>query len=146
MTLDNEVPDVIKLGKNLKPGDLIRDKRGHHSSGIIHRVNGLQKFYDGESNYEFFSLNDGGIGVCSSKLDPEEEFKVVCGRKEIIRAYDIIELSLLRTAANAVEGRTSLVRVKEMAFKNLNKKLDEMKQSIIKEKLDGQASEGCDVQ
>jgi len=146
MPIDNEVPDVIKLGKDLEPGDLIRGKRGHHSSGIIYRVNGLQKFYSGELHYEFFSLNDGGSGIYSSRLDPEEEFKVVCGRKEIIRAYDIIELSLLRAAANAVEGRTSLVRVKEMAFNNLNKKLDEMKQSIIKEKLDGQASEGCDVQ
>ena len=136
MPIDNDTPDIIKLGRDLQPGDVTND-------GVVCDVNGLENFYRGEPHYEFFCLNDP-CGIYSRRFNPKEDVTVTLSRKKILRAYDIIELGLLRIAANAVEDRNKLVRVKSLAIDRMNKKLCEMKKAI-KENVDGQASEGCDV-
>ena len=127
MPIDNEAPDVIKLGKDLKPGDIIRAERGSHDTYVIMRINHLQTFYSGKDHYEFFSVNDCTCGTYTSHLDMKKKFNVIQGRKEIIRIFDIIELELLRHAANIMDHRKELVGIKNVVFDDLNGKLNKKK-------------------
>lgn len=127
MPIDTKAPDVIKLGKDLLNGDIIRSERGSHGTYVILRINGLKEFYSGESHFEFYDLNDCQCGTFSGHLDLNKKYSVVQSRDEIISAYNTVELDLLRHAADIMNSRNSLIGVRKEAFDRLNNKLAKKK-------------------
>jgi len=119
--------DSIVLGKNLKSGDCIRDKKGFHSAGIIIGINGLPRFYPNENHYQWFDINSPEDGPYSGNLNMEDEFIIINSRREILRYYDIVELALLRYSADLMDYRRNLIDIKKSVINDLNNKDKENK-------------------
>ena len=123
MPKDNDRPDEKKLGKDLLPGDIIRAKKGSNDTCIIVGINNHKDFYNNEDHYEVYDINYCSDGPYLGRLDFDEEFDVVCNRKEILKYYNLIELELLRKAADLIDYRKELVNVKNVAITRLNNNL-----------------------
>lgn len=127
MPIDRKAPDVMKLGKDLKPGDVIRFEKRSNDTSIIMKINHLEKFYGGKDHYEFFSFNDCSCGTYTGHLDMNKKYTVIQGRDEIRGIFDRVELELLRHAADIMDHRRELIDIKSAAFDELNKKLEKKK-------------------
>ncbi len=118
MPKDNDLPDINKLGYDLTPGDIIREKKGDTNTSIIISINREEDrnqflFYDINMEdylFRFFDYNQG--------------FTIIRNRKEILKYYDLVELQLLRKSADLLEGRRELVKLRKDVIIKMNKKLD----------------------
>ncbi len=135
MPLDNLCPEKIVLGKDLKPGDCIRerrwpditDKEDGNNMGIIvsttlvldKRGKKLKKFYVGHA-YEIYDINCPNDGPYSTRLDPEQEFKVIRSRKDILYIYEKVEYSLLKRSADLMNQRNDLLDIKSNAIDRID--------------------------
>jgi len=140
MTLDYNSKDEIVKGKDLKSGDVVRSKswsngKDGNDMGIIiattfsdsKEAKELKRFYCNKPAYSIYDINSPCDGPLSSHLDPEQEFKVVRSRKDILNTYDKIELQLLSRSADLMNQRNDLTGVQTIAVNNMNNRLDELK-------------------
>lgn len=136
MPLDNNAPDTIVLGKDLVPGDCVRstswsEEKGGNDMGIIVSTTmtnkRLKRFYGDKPAYEIYDINCPCDGPCSTRLKLDQEFKKINSRKDIIYTYKSIEHQLLSRAADLVDYRNRLMKIKDDAFDVLGNKLDELK-------------------
>jgi len=141
MPIDYNHEDEIVLGKNLKPGDCIRSrswtetKNGHDMGIIVSTTCVLNKsgkklkaFYEDEPAYEMYDINCPCDGPYSTRLDLEEEFKVIRSRKDILYTYKTIEHQLLTRSADLILYRNDLMDIKEEAIDNMNDRCDKIKE------------------
>lgn len=136
MTLDYEIPDSIKLGKDLRPGDCIREQRYFYDMGIIiattclldKRGKELIKSYENQPAFEMYDINCPSDGPYSSHLDLDKEFKVICARKDILYIYEKIEYQLLKRSADLMKQRNNLMKIKNIAVKCMNDRCDKLKE------------------
>jgi len=126
MPKDNDRPDEKKLGKDLVPGDIIRAKKGSNDTCIIVGINNHKDFYNDEDHYEVYDINYCSDGPYLGRFNLNEEFNVVCNRRDILKYYDLVELELLRKAADLVDCRKELINIKKGVIIKLNKELKDV--------------------
>ena len=147
MPIDYNHEDEIVLGKNLKSGDCIRSKIWNHNKdgnemGIIASTTfednkasrGLKSFYEDHSAYEIYDINCPCDGPYSSRLKPEQEFKVIRSRDDILYTYRTIEHQLLSRSADLIKQRNELMDIKEEAFDRINIRCKKIEEEIKNEK------------
>ena len=133
MTIDYEHPDEIVLGKNLKSGDCVRSRswsntKDGNDMGIIEsttfennkRGRELKSFYEKKPAYSMYDINCPSDGPYSTQLDPEQEFKVIRSRKDILYTYEKIAYRLLSRSADLMNQRNSLMDIKDEAVNRMN--------------------------
>ena len=149
MPIDYEHPDEIVLGKDLKSGDCVRARKWEHSNGdgndmgIIEattfednkRGRRLKGFYDKKPAYSMYDINCPSDGPYSSYLNPEQEFKVIRSRKDILYTYEKIAYKLLSRSADLMRQRNSLMDIRDEAVDRMNDRCDKLKKEL-KENVD----------
>ena len=92
---------MIKLGKDLKPGDVVIKPY----PGIVTEVERGKlegSTWDGPS-WTFYDLNDSYYGPGSMSLDLKEEFEIETDRKEIVRKFRIVSNALASYIADTLQ-------------------------------------------
>ena len=147
MPIDYEHPDEIVLGKNLKSGDCVRsrswsEKEDGNYMGIIDattfennkRGRELKSFYEKKPAYSMYDINCPSDGPYSTQLDPDQEFKVIRSRKDILYTYEKIAYRLLSRSADLMRQRNSLMDIRSEAIDRMNDRCDRLKK--LKENVD----------
>jgi len=140
MPIDYNHEDEIVLGKNLKSGDCIRSRKWEHNKdgndmGIIvsttfindKRGRELKNFYGDEPAYEMYDINCPSDGPYSSRLNPEQEFKIIRSRKDIIYTYEKIAYRLMSRSADLMNQRNDLMDIRSYAVDRMNNRCDKIK-------------------
>lgn len=146
MTLDYEDPDEIVLGKDLKVGDCVRsrhwsDTKDGNDMGIIvsttlhdtDRGRRLKEFYGDKTAYEMYDINCPSDGPYSTRLDPEDEFKVIRSRKDILYTYKTIDYQLLKRSADLMKQSNQLDDIQRPAIDRMNDRCDKIKKELEKD-------------
>ena len=120
----NMTNDIVKTGKDLLPGDIIRTKGELYSLHIIISIDKHLNFHEQEHNMEYYCVQDGFTESMIGALDYKEEFNVIQNRKEILHYYDIAELELLRKSADVIDFRREIIGVKDLLIDRLNSDSD----------------------
>jgi hypothetical protein len=120
MPKDNNLPDQIILGKELKEGDVLREKKGLNDICIIIDINYKDK--EERNNLLIYGLNEEQHYF--TFFDPDQEYIVICNRKEILKYYDLAELQLLRVSADAIRDRNELINKRKNRIERLNNNLN----------------------
>jgi hypothetical protein len=119
MPKDNNLPDRIILGKDLKEGDILREKKGLNDTCIITEIN-----YKDKEERDHLSVYDiNSEEYLFTFFNPNEEYIVICNREEILKYYDLAELQLLRASADAIKDRNELINIRRKCIKRLNDNL-----------------------
>jgi hypothetical protein len=119
MPKDNNLPDRIILGKDLKEGDILREKKGLNDTCIITEIN----YKDKEERDHLLVYDINSEAHLFTFFDPDEEYIVICNRKDILKYYDLAELQLLRVSADAIKDRNELINIRRKCIKRLNDNL-----------------------
>jgi hypothetical protein len=119
MPKDNNLPDRIILGKDLKEGDILREKKGLNDTCIITEIN----YKDKEERDHLLVYDINSEAHLFTFFDPDEEYIVICNRKDILKYYDLAELQLLRVSADAIKDRNILVDKRKDRINRLNDNL-----------------------
>ncbi len=142
MPIDYEHPDEIVLGKNLKSGDCVRSRswsntKDGNGMGIIESTTfennkrgiELKSFYEKKPAYSMYDINCPSDGPYSTRLDPEQEFKVIRSRKDILYTYEKISYRLLSRSADLMNQRNSLMDIRDEAIERMNDRCDLFKEA-----------------
>ena len=146
MTLDYNDPDEIVLGKDLKIGDCVRSRRWSETKngndmGIIVATTfhndstslKLRRFYEDKPAYEIYEINCPCDGTLCCHLDPEQEFKVIKSRKDILYTYKTIDYQLLKRSADLMKQSNNLDDIKKIAVNRMNDRCDILKRELEEE-------------
>ena len=139
MPIDNDAPDTIVLGKDLKPGYCVRstawsEEKDGNDMGVIVETSmsneRLKKFYGDEPAYSIYDINCPCDGPCSTRLDLEKEFKRINSRKDILYTYRTIEHQILSRAADLMDYRRDLMKIKDDEINRINEELTKLKKQL----------------
>ncbi len=146
MPLDYKDPDEIVLGKDLKPGDCVRsrswsDGEDGNDMGIIVATTfcddedskKLKKWYGDEPGYLIYDINCPSDGPYSTRLNPEQEFKVIRSRKDILYTYKTIDYQLLDRSKDLMNQSNELDKIKDFAVDRMNDRCDKIKKELEKD-------------
>ena len=109
---------MIKLGKDLEIGDVILKPYQYIIIDIDKE--GVKPFWDGKPSYGMYDLNDSYYGPCEGELDLDAEFEVATTRKEIVRAYNIVNCDLAEHIADLVEQRRNFASLQMKVLMGIN--------------------------
>jgi len=139
MTVDYEVKDEIIKGRDLQPGDCVRQKDRSKTTygnelGIImsttlhdtKRGRELKKFYN-EPAYEIYDINSPYEGPFSTSFNLEQEFNLIRSRKDILHIYKTIDYELLKQSSKLMKQSHNLDEIKGEAVERMNERLEKLK-------------------